>query len=129
MSCPCDGPGLPDDPDKKEAETKEDKTDNDNNGKAEKGSDQSLAEEDCCSTVCQENSPDGSPSPPPGPPPAEANVCEMQQDGTCKSLLNIRCADWRDKAHTWASYKQKDYIEKCMAQDCVQSMELSLIHI
>jgi hypothetical protein len=47
----------------------------------------------------------------------------MQQDGTCKSKLNIRCADWRDEADTWSSYKQKDYIEKCMAQDCVQSME------
>ena len=70
---------------------------------------------------------DGRVAPPPpapeGPPPAEANVCEMQQDGTCKSKLNIRCADLRYQADTWNSYKQKDYIEKCMAQDCVQSME------
>ena len=47
----------------------------------------------------------------------------MQKDGTCKSYLNIRCADWRDYADSWDKYKQKKYVEECMAQDCVQSME------
>jgi len=40
-----------------------------------------------------------------------------------KSLINIRCADWRDKHHTWSENKQKDYYANCMAQDCVQSLE------
>jgi len=41
----------------------------------------------------------------------------------CKSLLNIRCADWRDSAHTWAPTKQQGYYASCMAQDCEQSLE------
>ena len=61
-----------------------------------------------------------------GPPPDEANIVTcgtVQSNGPCKSLLNIRCADWRDKADTWTAYKQKDFIQQCMAQDCVQSLE------
>ena len=61
-----------------------------------------------------------------GPPPDEANLVTcgtVLSNSPCSSLLNIRCADWRDKAHTWAASKQKDFIEKCMAQDCVQSLE------
>jgi len=80
-----------------------------------------LQADDCCSTVCKNVSP---PPPPPeeiSPPPTE--VCTMQSDGTCKSLLNIRCADWRDKADTFAAAKQKDYMQQCMGQDCVQSLE------
>ena len=50
-------------------------------------------------------------------------MCERQNDGTCKSMLNIRCSDWRDGADSWEAAKQKEYIEKCMAQDCVQSLE------
>ena len=66
-------------------------------------------------------SPSSPPPPPPSPPtPPPTSVCSLQNDGTCKSILNIRCADWRDEADTWALYKQKDYIEKCMAQDCEQ---------
>lgn len=45
----------------------------------------------------------------------------MNKEG--KSLLNIRCANWRDYHHTWAETKQKDYYANCMAQDCVQSLE------
>jgi len=86
-------------------------------------------EDACCLTECAASpatAPSSPPPPPPeasSPPPASANVCTMQSDGTCKSLLNIRCADWRDEADTWAAAKQQDYISKCMAQDCVQSLE------
>ena len=31
-------------------------------------------------------------------------------------MQNIRCADWRDKADTWALAKQLDYIQQCMGQ-------------
>ena len=44
-----------------------------------------------------------------GPPPDEQ--------------LNSRCANWRDYANTWAAAEQKDNIEKCMAQDCAQSLK------
>ena len=74
---------------------------------------------ECCSTVCKGSAP----PPPPAANPPPDTLCTMQSDGTCKSLLNIRCADWRDKADTFAAAKQKTYIEECMAQDCVQSME------
>jgi len=67
-----------------------------------------------------------SPPPPPPPPPDNdppSEVCTKQSDGTCKALLNIRCADWRDKADTFSKSKQLDYIQQCMGQDCEQSME------
>ena len=44
-------------------------------------------------------------------------------DATGKSLINIRCANWRDKKETWSKSKQIEYYSKCMAQDCVQSLE------
>jgi hypothetical protein len=94
-----------------------------------------FTQAECCQSVCvksaQKTAPeeDKAPAPPPPPPPSDTpppddvNVCKMQADGTCKSRLNIRCGDWRDGADSWAAAKQKDYIEKCMAQDCVQSLE------
>ena len=112
-----------------------------------------LTQEECCQSVCVEpaqtpiesdeavpTSPAAPPhdAPPPSteappspvapppdapPPPTDVNVCSIQADGTCKSMLNIRCADWRDKADTWRDSKQLDYIQKCMGQDCEQSME------
>ena len=82
------------------------------------------AEEDpCCRTGCGAEGPPAPPADDAIPPPADANVCTVQSDGTCKSKLNIRCANWRDQADTWAAAKQKNYLEQCMAQDCVQSLE------
>jgi hypothetical protein len=40
-----------------------------------------------------------------------------------KSILNIRCANWRDKKTSWSKSKQIQYYSKCMAQDCEQSLE------
>ncbi len=94
-----------------------------------------FTQEECCQSVCvqpaqtpapEEDKAPAPPPPPPPPPPATPPpdaVCKMQADGTCKSGLNIRCGDWRDGADNWAAAKQKDYIEKCMAEDCVQSLE------
>jgi hypothetical protein len=44
-------------------------------------------------------------------------------NGKGKSLINIRCANWRDQKQTWQKSKQIEYYSKCMAQDCVQSLE------
>jgi len=52
-------------------------------------------------------------------PPAEAKLF----DSSGKSLLNMHCASWRDKASIWDVTKQKRFMAKCMAQDCVQSLE------
>ncbi|EKX53688.1 hypothetical protein GUITHDRAFT_100664 [Guillardia theta CCMP2712] len=49
----------------------------------------------------------------------DANI--LGSDG--KSLLNIRCADWRNQRGSFAPGKQKEYYAKCMSQDCVQSLE------
>jgi len=62
---------------------------------------------------------DEEPSPPDTPEP-DANTL---YNGQGKSILNIRCANFRDSAQTWASTKQIEYYSKCMAQDCVQSLE------
>jgi len=51
-------------------------------------------------------------------PPADA---QLRKDS--KSLLNIRCADWRDQHTTWDETKQKTFYAKCMGQDCEQSLE------
>jgi hypothetical protein len=51
-------------------------------------------------------------------PPADA---QLRKDG--KSLLNIRCGDWRDLHSTWDDTKQKTFYAKCMGQDCEQSLE------
>jgi len=56
----------------------------------------------------------------PPPPPPEV---EGPSDPVGGWGLNIRCADFRDKAATFAEQKQNDYITKCMEQDCVQSLE------
>eukprot|EP00960_Hanusia_phi_P048336 758882-Hanusia_phi.AAC.10 len=62
-----------------------------------------------------------SPSPPPPPPPPQAvtqqdaianKLCTLDANGVCKSLLNIRCSDWRDLADSWAPDKQKQYYAK-----------------
>jgi len=89
-----------------------------------------LSVEECCATVCKgegseepADAPAEAPAPPPPPPPAEANVCTMQADGSCKSMLNMYCGQWRDSADTMSSSKQKQKLEMCMAQDCQQSME------
>ena len=91
-----------------------------------------LGEGTCDCSKCAAAEKSGLAAAPPPPPPAEeapySEVCTMHKDGTCKSLLNIRCADWRDKADTWQASKQKDYISKCMAQDCEQSMEVGEDH-
>ena len=97
-----------------------------------------LTQQVCCQSVCVEPaqtpiesaasdeavpaSP-AAPLPDAPPPPADVMVCSMQADGTCKSMLNIRCANWRDQADTWRDSKQLDYIQQCMGQDCEQSME------
>jgi len=47
----------------------------------------------------------------------------MLSDANGKSLINIRCADWRDQKDVWAKAKQIEYYSKCMAQDCEQSLE------
>jgi len=67
----------------------------------------------------------------PPPPPMDiddavgAALCvkDKSYPHECKSLLNIRCADWRDLAHVWAPAKQQSFYASCMAQDCVQSLE------
>ena len=51
-------------------------------------------------------------------PPADA---QLRKDG--KSLLNIRCGDWRDLHSTWDDTKQKIFYAKYMGQDCEQSLE------
>ena len=90
----------------------------------------SLSVEECCATVCKgegseapADAPAEAPAPPPPPPPVEANLCTMQADGSCKSMLNMYCGQWRDSADTMSSSKQKKNLEMCMAQDCQQSME------
>jgi hypothetical protein len=70
----------------------------------------------------------------PPPPPADAItikdavgaalcVQDSKYPNECKSLLNIRCTDWRDLADSFAPTKQEVYYAGCMAQDCAQSME------
>jgi len=44
-------------------------------------------------------------------------------EGQGGSLINHRCYMWRDKAKTWLPAKQADFYEKCMEQDCEQSLE------
>ena len=76
----------------------------------------------CCTTVCKQ----GNPPPPPPSPSAEpppSDLCKMQPGGTCKSLINMHCSSWRDSADTWAASKQLQFMEKCMSQDCEQSLE------
>lgn len=63
------------------------------------------------------------PPPPSPPPPSDASLCQVQADGTCKSMLNGDCAVWRDSADVYSAAKQKDKIEGCMGQDCVQALE------
>jgi len=59
--------------------------------------------------------------PPPAPDIADAEgaaLCHTDANypHQCKSLLNIRCADWRDSADTWAPTKQEKFYAACMAQ-------------
>jgi hypothetical protein len=70
--------------------------------------------------------------PPPPPPQDEtiqdavgASLCtkDTAYPNECKSLLNIRCADWRDKADYWSPSKQVKFYASCMSQDCEQSLE------
>ena len=77
----------------------------------------------CDCTTCQ------APSPPP-PSPTASPTAPMSTPAPNLGApvgidwkLNIRCADWRDQAHTWAKAKQLEYLYKCQQQDCVQSLE------
>jgi len=103
-----------------------------------------MTQEECCaSAVCslqdveepgeppttsienqgpQEGAETAPPAPSP-PPPAEVKLCNMQADGSCKSMLNSRCASWRDHADTWSASKQLEEMQQCMSADCVQSLE------
>ena len=67
----------------------------------------------------------GTDSEPPSPPTPPEDLCASGSfaGGDCKFLINIRCADWRDQADSWNKAKQMEYLYKCMAQDCVQSLE------
>jgi len=55
--------------------------------------------------------------------------CEECPSGICfssgsgKSLLNSHCATWRDDRGSKSTYEQMRFMAKCMAQDCVQSLE------
>ena len=69
---------------------------------------------------------DNTPPPPTDgltPPPEDLCASGSFAGGDCKFLINIRCADWRDQADSWNKAKQMEYLYKCMAQDCVQSLE------
>ena len=41
----------------------------------------------------------------------------------CNFYINIRCRDFVDKADAWSKSKQREYLSRCMAQDCEQSLE------
>lgn len=68
--------------------------------------------------------PPNAPPPPPvtklSEPPASASL----MSGT-KSLINDKCASYRDNRNHWHWTKQEAYYAKCMAADCVQSLESS----
>jgi len=57
------------------------------------------------------------------PPPPPAVVPDGLYNAQGKSLVNIRCADFRDKATTMDTSKQLEFYSICMAQDCQQSLE------
>jgi len=79
-----------------------------------------IGHSSCTPAVCI------APPPPPAvPPPPPKSLEAPKQAGDPGSGwgLNIRCADFRDYAFTWAQSKQVDYLEQCMGQDCVQSLE------
>ena len=47
----------------------------------------------------------------------------MKNSGYCLSYINIKCSEWRDSAHTWPADKQVTMLERCMKEDCEQSLE------
>ena len=78
----------------------------------------------CTPAVCIAPPPPPLPPPPPpkvltAPAPAGADYA----DPASGFGLNIRCADYRDYAFTWMKSKQIEYLQQCMMQDCVQSLE------
>lgn len=67
---------------------------------------------------------------PPPPPKAEPGpvVCDLAGgialDGfECSFLINSWCAKWIDSGHLDSKSKQLDFMERCMEQDCEQSLQ------
>jgi hypothetical protein len=69
------------------------------------------------------------PSPNAPPPPPVTKLSEPPESAGMfkngKSLLNAKCASYRDHREKWNKNKQQQFYAKCMAADCVQSLESS----
>ena len=56
-------------------------------------------------------------------PPQEMCATGSSATFDCNFYINIRCRDFVDKGHAWSKGKQREYLSRCMAQDCEQSLE------